>query len=185
MCVDNGIIVRDSYSTFRFELLHDFHMEMSRFMELCLVHFLSSEDIYSHPESPAREQKRLSSVMMPLLKAFNAISALTEKRYRGPGLRVDSGKKQQTEQLSCPQTGDELRGMMERRNCCAVDTVFPFIESLFGRSLAFVRACDYMKICMYYMEMVGRLLLDHNEEARTVGDLASLLTETSKFKTVV
>lgn len=63
------MVVKDLYSTFKFEQLHSLQLEVSKLSENCLVHYSSSEDVYSYPVGPSGEQKRLS-----LLKVASAES---------------------------------------------------------------------------------------------------------------
>lgn len=75
--------------------------------------------------------------------------------------------------------------MMERKNSYAADRVLPFVASFINGSLGFVERCNLTRINLFYTEMINTLLFDHNGVSWTAGELASLQSEISRFKTVV
>lgn len=127
----------DLYSIFTFEPLHKFHLGVSRLLKNCLIQYLSSEKMYSHPDGPSGKQKRVSLLKTPLFRACNSILAQIEEKYALPGLHVNFAKREKSAQLNGLFTGDGLRGMLEGKDYYAVDMVFPFITSFIDRSLGF------------------------------------------------
>lgn len=85
---DVGVVAENFYYLLTFEPLQNFQLGVSRLLKLRLVHYLSSDELQSHPESPARRRKRFSSVRLPLLRACSTILAHTEEDYPVHGLHV-------------------------------------------------------------------------------------------------
>lgn len=126
------------YSVSTCEPSENLLLEVSRLFNTYWSLYLSLDETYSQPCGRSGEQKRLSSVRPPLLRACNGILADEEENYPGSDLYVDFAEKRQTAHLSCLSTKERLREMMKAKNYCAVDTMFPFVVALADRSLAVV-----------------------------------------------
>lgn len=70
-------------------------MRVSRILEVCFAHFLSLEEICSHPGGSPGKYKRLTSVRLPSLKACSTVLARIEEKYPVIGLHVGLAKKEQ------------------------------------------------------------------------------------------
>lgn len=85
---------------------------------------------------------------MSLLKACNETLTHFEKSCALSGSRMKFARKEITTQLNTLLTADGLLGMLERRGCYPVDTVFPFVAPFTERSICFQRNCDLLdKMC--------------------------------------
>lgn len=73
---------------------------------------------------------------------------------------------------------------MEGRNSYAVDTVFRFVASITDRSPGFVERFHSTGMNAFYAEMIEEMLFDHNGRGSTAGELTSLRSGISKFKTI-
>lgn len=185
LCGSGGLVVEDLYSMFTFEPLHNLHLGVSRLLKTCLVQYLSSDEIYSHPCGPNGKRKRLSSVRMALLRACNAILAHVEEKYALPGLHVDFAKTGKTTQLNGLFTADGLRGMLEGKDYYAVDMVFPFVAAFIDRSLGFEEKCELTRMNVLYIEIINKVLVDHRDRRWREGELLRLRGEIREFKSVV
>lgn len=83
---------------------------MSKFLKTFLAHCISSDEIYSHRKDPSGQQKRLSVVLLLLLKACSGVLAPIEEIHPVSGLRVDFAEREQTVQLNGPLTRGDCEG---------------------------------------------------------------------------
>lgn len=147
---------------------------MSRLLKTCLIQYLFLDEIYSHLRSPPRKLERLSSVRLPIFKAYSGIVSHIEENYPVPGLHVDSAKKERKAQLNCLSRKEKLREMMVGRNYFAAYTVFSFAATFVDRSLGLGESFDLTRINVLYNEMVKNVLFSHRGGARVDGPLVRL-----------
>lgn len=119
---------------------------MSKLLKTCLVQCLSSNKTHSYPKGPPGKQKKLSSVVLPLLSACSGVLDHGEKKYPVLGLQVSFARKKQTTQLKSLLTEDGLRGLRHGRYYYAVDTVVLFTAASIYRRLGFVECCDLTRM---------------------------------------
>lgn len=182
---DDEVVTEESYSIFTFETLRNFHFEVSRLLKLFLLHYLSSDKIPGHPECLADKRKKLSLLRLSLFRVYSTILAQSEEKYPLSDLRVNFAKIVEKAKLNRLFTVDKPRGMIERTNYYAVDTVFPFVAPFLDKSPGFVERCDFTRMNVLYTKMVSKLPFDHNGAAWTAEEVASLLSNIWMFKTVV
>lgn len=93
MCGGDGVVVKNLYSMFMFESLHNLHLGVSKLLKLFLAQYLSSHETCGHLRGPAGRQKSLSLVRLSLLKSCSDILSHIEEKYSALGLHVNFSKK--------------------------------------------------------------------------------------------
>lgn len=68
------------YSILRSESLQNLHLGVSRILKTCVIHYLSSDKMYSNLEDLCRKQKRPMLLELSLHKAFNGKLTHSEAR---------------------------------------------------------------------------------------------------------
>lgn len=74
-------------------------------------------------------------------------------------------------------TRERLRGMMDGRNCYAVDVVSLFAVAFISRSLGFVERYDLTRMKMLYTEKFNKFILGHQGGARVESETVRLQSE--------
>lgn len=92
--------MKDLYSMFTFEPLHNLHLGVFILVKNCLIQHLSSGEAYSDPDGPSGKPKPLSLLKMSLLRALNDVFAHVEKIYALPGLHVNFAKEMKRHSLT-------------------------------------------------------------------------------------
>lgn len=93
---------------FSSEPFHDIKFGVSRLLKTLLTQYLSSEEVYSHPEGPPEKRKRLHLARLALLKACSSILIQTEQKYPARCLHVWFAKKKQKADVGGLFTEDGL-----------------------------------------------------------------------------
>lgn len=99
MCKETGVIMGDLNSRLTFEPLHNLHLEVFKLLKSFFIHYLSSEDVYSHSAGPSGKQKRLRLRKSLLLGACYRILGLIEELYTLPELHVSFAKREKQHSL--------------------------------------------------------------------------------------
>lgn len=82
-------------------------------------------------------------------------------------------------------TGEGLRGMTERKNYYAVDTVLPFVAAFIDERLGFVERCGLTQMHVFYTEIMIKVLFGQKSGAWVEDELARLRAKIRKLKSVV
>lgn len=75
--------------------------------------------------------------------------------------------------------------MMEGRNYCAVNKFFPFVLAFANRSFGFLKRWDLTVMIFVYVELIGKVLIDHKRVAWGEEELKTLRSDTWKLKSAV
>lgn len=110
---ETGLIMGNIYSVFTSEALQNLLLKVSNPFRNCLVAYLSSENVCSHPTGPSEKQKRLSLRKLSLLKARASILAYIEEKHAPPGFHVSFAEREEAAQLEGLFTRDRLREMLK------------------------------------------------------------------------
>lgn len=117
----------DFYKLFRFEILHNFLLGISKLLKICIIHRLQSNNLFTSAGSTRNQSKTFKSVHLSILRGVNSLLATIEKDYFVPGLTIDFSTSEIGQQLNGLFLEQGLRGMLEGRHFKSLDMVFPIV----------------------------------------------------------
>lgn len=164
-CGNNAVLVENFNSTFKFEPLFNLQLKLPRLLKTCFIHFLSSDEMYSHLLGPLGKRNRFTSMRVPPLKLCSGVLSHIEEKYPVHGLSINFTRKKQPAQMHGLSPKEGLRGMMEGRGYYAFNAVLLFVAALIDRSPGLVEKCNMPPMFSLYAEMVSKVLFDQRVKA--------------------
>lgn len=111
------------YIIFGFLPLYNFHFGISELLRVSTFTYLGADTIDSHPEKPLYDKRSRTRTQTSILRAVNCILTVRERYSSLPGLRIDLSHRECSLQLIGFQLYSGGPGVLEGKNCCALDMV--------------------------------------------------------------
>lgn len=130
------------YNIFRFELLHELHLSVSKLLKDCLFMFIVSERVMSKPDGVERQRQPLSRLKVTILCGTNSLLAAIDQEAAVSGPQVD---------FSAERCSLRLDGLFLNRSVCelldmkdhrTVDLESPNIETCIDRATG-LQQCEF------------------------------------------
>ena len=167
------------YKLFRFELLHNFHLGISKLLKVCIIHRLQSENLFTTAASTGNSSKSFKSVQLSVLRGINSLLATIERDYFVPGLTIDFSTSEIGQQLNGLFLNQGLRGMLEGRHFKSLDMVFPFVAAFIDFCCDELEQAPLTTLLSMYSELLFKCLW---KKDWTPIDLESLHSKILVFK---
>lgn len=129
--LDPTLLLRgtDPYSIFTFQPLHNFYFWISKFMEQCVIRYLSSEKVLLLRRRNGTRDVPVSDIRRQLLHICNGMLAEIYLSYTAPVINVAIPSKGWQCPLNSIFVSDHVRGMLEGNDYRFIDIMFPFVEA--------------------------------------------------------
>lgn len=169
----------DFYKLFRFELLHNFHLGISKLLKICIIYRLQSEELFTRTGSTNNTPRKFKAVQLSILRGINSLLATLERDYFVPGLTIDFSTSELGQQLNGLFLEHGLRGMLEGRHFKSLDMVFPFIGAFIDFCCDEVNEAPLTTLFSKYSKIMFTCLW---KKEWTLSNIQSLRSEISAFQ---
>ena len=167
----------EALNSFSFEPLHNFHLDVSKLIKICMYNRLSSHTSFS-PHGSVKKLRR------KILRGCNDLLACYERESYISGLTFDNSSPDISDKLDGFFTEDGIRGMLEGKDYKAVDMVFPFVGAFIDMCCGDEESCPITKISSQYTEIMTTCLGMGVERGWTEEKLSKLEESIKTFKTL-
>lgn len=100
------------------------------------------------------QRQPLSQISVSILRGLNLLLAAVEREAGVPGLHMDFSRKSCSLQLNVVFLMSGVRGMIERKDYRAVDTLFTILEAYTDRASQFQNGADMTRVYRMYSVVV-------------------------------
>lgn len=168
--------VLDFHSIFMFEILHNFHLGISRMLKTCLSERLKSTILKTAKVPTNGGNIRTAcfrTVRMTILAGINRMLAHIQRYSPAKGLKIDFAKG--------GTAGDEkglygaegnLIGMLEGKDYRQVDTIFPFIGMFLDRCSDEVHSALSTNVFVLYVEIMQTAVSNNSPDGTSWNEMA-------------
>lgn len=178
----SSFIVRDIYSIYTFECLHNLLLGISPLLKICLFKYLSSDfevDTFKYGDTV---RMKISSLKENLLRAGNSILSNIDEKYPMNGKRVDFSRQEYRTGINGLFLKTGVRGMLEGKDWKNIDMVFPFVAAFVDKMSGCRKGGLLTKVNVQYTEILHDVYYNFPAEGVTESDIMLLKQKITSFQ---
>lgn len=146
------------YNIFAFEPLYDLHICISKLLKECKYKFHGSDTAVTNHGGLEWRWKPVSRMRASILFGVSSPLAATERQAGISGLYLNCSSKSCSMQCNGFFLNSGVRGMLEGKDCRAVDIIFLFIGASTDRAAAFQSSVEMAGVHRMYSDIVSKMV---------------------------
>lgn len=170
------------YNIFKFKLLYNLHLGISKLLRDCSFQFFSSDKMTTKLSGAERQRQPLNRMRVSILCGANFLLAANDRGASAAGLHVDFPSKSCFMQFNGRFLNNGVREILERKNYHAVDIILSITDAYIDRATGFQNVASKTGVHRMYADIVSKVVSQNYGQEWSVAILKYFRKDVCAFK---